>query len=461
MRSYKPQHMRAAQPYWHGATRRLIACGTAAMVAGALAAPTGALAAEWVDVDGDYHETAYGTEADPWMWDGKNDLTLNNYTGGVISAAGKLDVTYKGDNTITGELDEDGDADEAGIYVKDGKKEDAELTVKGNEGDSLSIKDVEEGIDSDGDVTIKGSGKVTIDTTKGWDAPIGILSDGTGSVTLTDGANVTINSGCSGIESNGLTVDGSTLNIKADGLSNDYAEGIYSYNGNVTIKNGSKVNVEVDGTPADSSATGIVVVNTTMSEGTEAAVTVKDSTLNVKVTGIKSSGSTFDAGNAGIAVVGYNASSTITIDNSKVRVSTNGTAMLAETINIPQKPGDADAKASIVLKNAKIVSPSGTMVYTDELTRDKFVVSFATLVNGDSDNWEDNVVSDVEIEGDKKSKDSDESSDADVEQASYTGSASSALAATGDSSASGLAAALGAGVVALGAGLGLRRREDR
>ena len=431
MSKHQPQHMRAAQPYWHGATRRLIACGTAAMVAGALAAPTGALAAEWVDVDGDYHETAYGTEADPWMWDGKNDLTLNNYTGGTITAAGKLDVTYKGDSTISG-ADGDGEASGTGILVKNGKEEDAELTVKGNKGDSLTVKDVNDGISCAGNTTVKGSGKVTISADMG-----GIVS------------------------AKSVTIDGSTLDVDVTANKMDEVIGILSYN-SVKVTNAT-ISIKSDVTPAGSSnawAYGIVSSASSSSSfgsGPNASVTVKDSTLDI-VTRAPKSDSLMNGGSSAITAIAYGGDASITIDNSTVRASSPDVAFFAEAV------GEGTYHDStITLKNAKIVSPSDGKVAEYSMDFSGYSVSIATIANGNSDDWTENVVSDVKIEGTKKSdKDgSGENTNANVEQASYAGSASSALAATGDSAGSGLAAALGAGVIALGAGIGLRRREER
>ena len=63
--------------------------------------PSVSLAAEWVKVGGNKYNTAASDEAGTWSWDGADDLKLNNYNGGEIQAAGKLNVNYSGTNIVT------------------------------------------------------------------------------------------------------------------------------------------------------------------------------------------------------------------------------------------------------------------------------------------------------------------------------------------------------------------------
>ena len=72
------------------------------------------------------HEAAAGPAGDAagtWAWDGADDMKLNGYNGGAIEAAGKLNVSYEGDNIVT-------NGDGRGIKVKDGANENAELNIQ-------------------------------------------------------------------------------------------------------------------------------------------------------------------------------------------------------------------------------------------------------------------------------------------------------------------------------------------
>ena len=89
---------------WRRVTRRIV-CGLAcALTVSSLLMPSVSLAAEWVDVGGVRHEAAAGPAGDAagtWSWDGADDMKLNGYNGGAIEAAGKLNVSYEGDNIVT------------------------------------------------------------------------------------------------------------------------------------------------------------------------------------------------------------------------------------------------------------------------------------------------------------------------------------------------------------------------
>ena len=64
-------------------------------------------------------------------------MKLNGYNGGAIEAAGKLNVNYEGNNTVTN------DDWTAGIKVKDGANENAELNIQGDAGSTLSVTSTE------------------------------------------------------------------------------------------------------------------------------------------------------------------------------------------------------------------------------------------------------------------------------------------------------------------------------
>ena len=104
---------------WRRVTRRIVVGAVCALTVSSLLMPSVSLAAEWVDVGGVRHEAAAGPTGDAagtWSWDGADDMKLNGYNGGAIEAAGKLNVSYEGNNTVTN--DDDG----RGIKVKDGDR---------------------------------------------------------------------------------------------------------------------------------------------------------------------------------------------------------------------------------------------------------------------------------------------------------------------------------------------------
>ena len=107
-------------------TRKIAASAAALAIAGVLAAPMPAWAAEWVYIDGnDYSQAASGAGSGggSWSWDGNDDLLLDNYSGTGIQAEGDLDITLEGANKIDFVYDEE----DGGIYVEDG-----DLTITGD-----------------------------------------------------------------------------------------------------------------------------------------------------------------------------------------------------------------------------------------------------------------------------------------------------------------------------------------
>lgn len=126
---------------WKRATRRLIVGGLCAVTAASLTFPSAAMAAEWVNVGGTQYDAAAGDEAHTWSWDGANDMQLNGYNGGPIEAAGRLDLTYEGGNTVTNDSGE-------GISVVNGANEKAELNITGGASDSLTVDATSDAIES-------------------------------------------------------------------------------------------------------------------------------------------------------------------------------------------------------------------------------------------------------------------------------------------------------------------------
>ena len=189
--------------------------------------PSISLAAEWVDVGGVRHEAAAGPTGDAagtWSWDGADDMKLNGYNGGAIEAAGKLNVSYEGNNTVTND-------DGRGIKVKDGANENAELNIQGDASSTLNVTSSRDAITSVGNINIDGAGTVNATSTE-HDA-----IDAGGDVTIKGSGNVNATGDSDGIRADGnITIDNSgTVTAKAT-----EDQGIDA-NENLIIKGGGKV----------------------------------------------------------------------------------------------------------------------------------------------------------------------------------------------------------------------------
>ena len=182
---------------WRRVTRRIV-CGLAcALTVSSLLMPSVSLAAEWVKVGGNKYNTAASDEAGTWSWDGADDLKLNNYNGGEIQAAGKLNVNYSGTNIVTAEWIES-------INVSHGTNENAELNIQGDEGGTLSVTSTEDAILSTGNINIDGAGSVNA-TSTGLDA----INAG-GDLAIKGSGNVNATGASDGIRANGnITIDDS------------------------------------------------------------------------------------------------------------------------------------------------------------------------------------------------------------------------------------------------------------
>ena len=231
-------------------TRRIV-CGLAcALTVSSLLMPSVSLAAEWVDVGGTQYNagTAAGDEAGTWSWDGADDMKLNGYDGGAIEAAGKLNVSYEGNNIVT-------NGDGRGIKVKDGANENAELNIQGDASSTLNVTSSRDAITSVGSINIDGAGTVNATSTE-HDA-----IDAGGDVTIKGSGNVNATGDSDGIRANGnITIDDSgavtaratkdkgigadkNLTIKGGGTveaSSADGEALWS-GGNINISDGSQV----------------------------------------------------------------------------------------------------------------------------------------------------------------------------------------------------------------------------
>ena len=182
---------------WRRVTRRIVSGAVCALTVSSLLMPSVSLAAEWVKVGGNKYNTAASDEAGTWSWDGADDLKLNNYNGGEIQAAGKLNVNYSGTNIVTAEWIES-------INVFHGTNENAELNIQGDEGGTLSVTSTEDAILSTGNINIDGAGSVNA-TSTGLDA----INAG-GDLAIKGSGNVNATGASDGIRANGnITIDDS------------------------------------------------------------------------------------------------------------------------------------------------------------------------------------------------------------------------------------------------------------
>lgn len=182
---------------WRRVTHRIVAGAVCALTVSSLLMPSVSLAAEWVKVGGNKYSTAASDEAGTWSWDGADDLKLNNYNGGEIQAAGKLNVNYSGTNIVTAEWIES-------IKVSHGTNENAELNIQGDEGGTLSVTSTEDAILSTGNINIDGAGSVNA-TSTGFDA----INAG-GDLAIKGSGNVNATGASDGIRANGnITIDDS------------------------------------------------------------------------------------------------------------------------------------------------------------------------------------------------------------------------------------------------------------
>ena len=211
---------------WRRVTRRIVVGAVCALTVSSLLMPSVSLAAEWVNVGGAQYNagTAAGDAAGTWSWDGADDMKLNGYNGGAIEAAGKLNVSYEGNNTVTND-------DGRGIKVKDGANENAELNIQGDASSTLNVTSSRDAITSVGNINIDGAGTVNATSTE-HDA-----IDAGGDVTIKSSGNVNATGDSDGIRADGnITIDNSgTVTAKAT-----EDQGIDA-NENLIIKGGGKV----------------------------------------------------------------------------------------------------------------------------------------------------------------------------------------------------------------------------
>ena len=193
---------------WRRVTRRIVVGAVCALTVSSLLMPSVSLAAEWVKVGGNKYNTAASDEAGTWSWNGADDMKLNGYNGGAITAAGKLNIAYEGTNTVETEPDYTG----AAIKAKDGTNQKAELNItSSNSTDELNVTAEADAIKSTGDLSISGPGTVNTTST---------TSDGIeakGDLSITGSGTVNATGGTEGIQSKGKTTIDSSGTVLAKG----------------------------------------------------------------------------------------------------------------------------------------------------------------------------------------------------------------------------------------------------
>ena len=258
---------------WRRVTRRIVVGAVCALTVSSLLMPSVSLAAEWVKVGETKYNagTAAGDETGTWSWDGADDLKLNNYNGGEIQAAGKLNVNYSGNNIVTADWIE-------GIKASHGKNENAELNIQGDAGSTLSVTSTEDAILSTGNINIDGAGSVNA-TSTGFDA----INAG-GDLAIKGSGNVNATGASDGIRANGnITIDDSgavtaratkdkgigadkNLTIKGGGTveaSSADGEALWS-GGNINISDGSQVKANAEGYLAVDTEGSLAVTNASL-----------------------------------------------------------------------------------------------------------------------------------------------------------------------------------------------------
>lgn len=310
---------------WRRVTGRIVVGAVCALTASSLLMPSISLAAEWIDVDGNQYNagTAAGDDAGTWKWDGADDMQLNGYNGGQISAGGKLNVTYNGNNTVTSNTGR-------GIRVRNSKNEDAELNIKGDSSSTLNVNAKKEAIYSSEDINISGEG--TINATSATDD--GIEANG-GNLTIKGSGTVTGTGASDGIRAGGdATIDGeSKVVAKAtedQGLDVD---------GDLTIKGGAQVEASSEKQEAIDCDGNIDI-----SGGAQVEATAKNDTAVSAEGSVKVENATLTATGVGYGIYAYKG---ITFDHATV--TARASAHADEAIAIYSDEDD------IIIKNGSLV----------------------------------------------------------------------------------------------------------
>ena len=323
---------------WRQARGRLAKGAACALLAGSLMCPNMAWAAEWVNVDGTHYDAAHEDAAAGWSWDGADDLNLNGYNGGAISAKGDLNVNVINDNKVTSTV-QTGGAESAAVSVSDG-----DLTVAGATVDAtVASRNYEANglFVEDGDVAIKGGANVTVEA-RGVEGANGILAvDFSDEGTAERGGNVSISD--------------SIVKVTGVGSLGAMGTGIYAWsdgsNGTVSVSNST---VEATGkltkefVPiAPDRPERPDLPNPLSLDGSDEYVPDEPEYYRGRAFGILATN------------YGGDAAATIAVDRSHVTVEGETAAMAALNVfeNVPSK-----IRGTITVKNGTIVIPENGVV---------------------------------------------------------------------------------------------------
>ena len=395
-------------------SKKAAASVTAVLLSAMLVCPNAAFAAEWVNVGGTQYDSAYTAEDETWSWDGADDMVLNGYNGGAISAKGDLNVGLAEGtmNTVTNDGSTNGG--EGALTVDQG-----DLTISGS-GTLTAIAEngviaaTGDGV-TGGDVTIDGATVNVVATgqVEDWEASAinnanGIIANG-GDATITNDANVYVQAGydwddvgpfpkpsgassAAGISASNcapnssgtwtytqgdgsynkggsISIDASRVTVKANGR--NYACGLETStcgtSSVISIEDKSYVYVDAVRTAVDhiSDAFGVAARGY---EGGTGHVAVKDSAVYASASG--KSGDFGEGGEAGpVGMYAWsqddNAGSTIDIENSTVAARGGLTAI--EAVN--RSNDGRGAVGSISVSNCRVYVPGGETL-ADGVVRD-------------------------------------------------------------------------------------------
>lgn len=358
---------------WRRVTRRIVCGLTCALTVSSLLMPSISFAAEWVEVDGaPYYAGAAAGDGSTWAWNGADDMTLNGYNGGSITAGGKLNVSYEGNNTVANEY---GD----GIFVVDGANEGAELNISGT--GTLTATAEGNALYSSGDMTISGTGAVTAKSGSGEGIRAGgdITVAGGGTVdarseqdcgivaeeTLTvSNSTLTAQGFGSGIHAfDGLTIDAATVRAYAYPAREDSPTAIFTDEGDITIKNGSLVHAYAEG----ENAAGISSYNNIYPGGSGGRIFISDSTVEAIAHYINR-----DNGNQPLPPICYSDFVVVEPDATArtfgiIAITENGLTPATISITRSRVTAEGDTAAILAVVNSADGSIAGTINIVDSI----------------------------------------------------------------------------------------------
>ena len=397
-------------------SKKAAASVTAVLLSAMLVCPNAAFAAEWVNVGGTQYDSAYAAEDETWSWNGADDMVLNGYNGGAISAKGDLnvglaegtmntvtndgstnggegaltvdqgDLTISGNGTLTAIAENDviaatGDRVTGGDVTIDGATVNVVATGQVGEGDEGGHVWEANGIVANGgDVTIKNDAKVWVDA--GYDYDDGVAKQPTGAKYATgivstnyarDYSNPnawTYTQPDGGYNKGGtIAVDSSRVTVKASG--EYYASGMEAHTcgtcASVSIEGKSRVSADVVRSGVDSvaDAFGIAVRGY---EGGVGNIAVKDSSIYSAAHGKSGAfGEDGERGAVGIYAWSQNDDEGSTVDIANSTVLAYGELTAIESVN---RSSDGQGAAGSISVSDGRINVWGNESWTNGAVRD-------------------------------------------------------------------------------------------